>query len=264
MIRDRILCKSNEQIVRDIPAMNLLRTLGSDLNINVFAVNFRIKKVLNTDVEEANYLNNCIFKRLSITSPKMEPAKIPMFLSSTTFGVQDYGACVTKFKERLGLETHSTQDLFVLRNVVMSPFQTTRNFVEKIGNTFKETATEEVKVRLLFSVMPRQNVHDLFHSMSSRAILLSKRSTASLFNGSVTTRHSSPTSLTSTTQMAVSRSSSWCHSLTTLHRRLLTINHNIFSKRIPPSSRRSVSTEPNSLGISAYRTPQPFCLFSFS
>ena len=48
----------------------------------------------------------------------MEVAKLPMFLSATTFEMETYGECCTHYKERLGLETESKQDLFVLRNVV--------------------------------------------------------------------------------------------------------------------------------------------------
>ena len=42
----------------------------------------------------------------------------PLFITSTTFARKDYGVCADHFKERLGLETASRQDLFVLRNVV--------------------------------------------------------------------------------------------------------------------------------------------------
>ncbi|KAF7372736.1 PLP-dependent transferase [Mycena sanguinolenta] len=112
-IRTHILGKSNEAVVQDKRAMALLSTLGSDLNINAFACNFRINGAANIDVEEANYLNNAIFKRLSITTPNKKPEGIPMFLSATTFKVGDYGACVKHFKERLQLETESNQDLFL-------------------------------------------------------------------------------------------------------------------------------------------------------
>ncbi|KAJ7467438.1 PLP-dependent transferase [Mycena galericulata] len=144
-IRTHILGKSNEAVVQDERAMALLSTLGSDLNINAFACNFRINDAANIDVEEANYLNNAIFKRLSITTPNKKPEGIPMFLSATTFKVGDYGACVKHFKERLQLETESNQDLFVLRNVVMSPFQTAGDFVGKLAGIFQGILEEEMK-----------------------------------------------------------------------------------------------------------------------
>ncbi|KAJ7784620.1 PLP-dependent transferase [Mycena metata] len=143
-IRTRILGKPNEEIVNDPEAMAELATLGSDLNINAFVCNFRINGQPNTDVEECNYLNNAVFKRLSITTPNKDPKEIPMFLSATTFKIADYGVCVQHFKERLQLETESNQDLFCLRNVVMSPFQTAGDFVQQLANIFKGILQEEM------------------------------------------------------------------------------------------------------------------------
>lgn len=145
-IRENILGKSNEAIAANEDALKVLCALGSDLNINAFACNFRINGVPNTDVEEANFLNNSIFKRLSITTPFVKPELIPMFLSSTTFKMEEYGECATHFKERMGLETESNQDLFVLRNVVMSPFQTAGDFVQSLANIFQTVLEEEMHV----------------------------------------------------------------------------------------------------------------------
>ena len=146
-IRKHILGQPNETLVKNEEAMEELRALGSDLNINAFACNFRINGKANTDVEEANYLNNAIFKRLSITTPNKKPGEIPMFLSATTFKTAEYGECVKHFKERLELETDSNQDLFVLRNVVMSPFQSAGNFVQRVADIFQGVLEEEMQVR---------------------------------------------------------------------------------------------------------------------
>lgn len=145
-IREHILGKSNEEIVADMEAKKILCTLGSDLNINAFACNFRVNGKVNTDVEEANYLNNSIYRRLSITVPMVKPSTIPMYISSTTFKFDEYGDCVTHFKQRMGLEIESQQDLFVLRNVVMSPFQTAGGFVQNIADIFQKVLEEEMQV----------------------------------------------------------------------------------------------------------------------
>lgn len=42
-IRTRILGRSNEELVHDPEAMEELRALGSDLNINAFVCNFRMR-----------------------------------------------------------------------------------------------------------------------------------------------------------------------------------------------------------------------------
>ncbi|KAM5371512.1 hypothetical protein ACJA88_009499 [Fusarium oxysporum] len=66
-IRTKILGVSNEDLFKDEETWELLETLGGDLMINAFACNFRINGKPNTDIGEANYLNQRIFKRLSYT-----------------------------------------------------------------------------------------------------------------------------------------------------------------------------------------------------
>lgn len=152
-IRDNILSASNLQIVSNTntspggdTALTLLRKLGSDLNINAFACNFKYSNGdLNTDVLEANYFMQRIVESLSVDSPGDDPTKIPLYLTSTEFSHDLYGECAAKFKERLGLED-SKQDLFVLRNVVMSPFPTEKDFIAELAGIFKKVATEAVKV----------------------------------------------------------------------------------------------------------------------
>jgi len=91
-IHDEILSKSNGDIVAadiDGKTLRLLRALGSDLNINAFALNFRVKPgskgAWNTDVGEAKYLMTRVVERLSVDSPEDDPSKLPFVLTSTTF-----------------------------------------------------------------------------------------------------------------------------------------------------------------------------------
>ncbi|KAF3001603.1 hypothetical protein E8E14_005800 [Neopestalotiopsis sp. 37M] len=152
-IREEILKKSNADIVkddqarpRDQKAMKFMRDLGSDLNINAFAINFRYSDGrLNEDVEEANYLMKRVIEALSVDSPDDDPSKIPLYLTSTEFSDELYGNCKKHFMKRLGLED-SKQDLMVLRNVVMSPFPTDGNFINRLADVFYKTVEEETKV----------------------------------------------------------------------------------------------------------------------
>lgn len=152
-IRDRILNKSNQQIIDedadrspDDKAMVLLRALGSDLNINAFALNFRHSDgTLNDDVEEANYLNRRVVEALSVDSPEDDPTKIPFYLTSTEFEHELYGECARHFKKRLGL-AQDELSLMVLRNVLMTPFPTEGNFIDKMVGIFQEVIEREVEV----------------------------------------------------------------------------------------------------------------------
>ncbi|KAI0012591.1 pyridoxal-dependent decarboxylase domain-containing protein [Xylariaceae sp. FL0662B] len=152
-IRRDIVKKTNAQIiVEDLKRpdehkiLKLMRELGSDLNINCFAFNFRhADGRLNDDIEEANYLMQRVVETLSVDSPTDDPTKIPLYLTSTQFSDELYGKCKSNFMRRLGLEP-STQDLMVLRNVVMSPFPTDGNFTNQLAKIVYDTVATETEV----------------------------------------------------------------------------------------------------------------------
>ncbi|KAK7992840.1 pyridoxal-dependent decarboxylase domain protein [Apiospora saccharicola] len=152
-IRSDIVTKTNAEIVAEDrhrhpkdKAMKLMRALGSDLNINAFALNFRHEDgTLNGDLEEANYLMQRVVGALSVESPDDRPADIPLFLTSTEFSDELYGDCKRHFVRRLGLAP-STQNLMVLRNVVMSPFPTDQNFIRKLATTFYDVVAKETEI----------------------------------------------------------------------------------------------------------------------
>lgn len=194
-IREDILSKTNAQIVSDdaqrpesAKAMKLMRALGSDLNINAFALNFRLADgSLNDDIEEANYLMQRVVEDLSVDEPTDDPTKIPLYLTSTEFSDDLYGECKKHFVKRLGLEP-STKDLMVLRNVVMSPFPTDRNFISHLAKIFYDKVEEHVKVSSVTSA-PRKIcvlgliLTDLSGRLSESATRHEKTFTASSFKG---------------------------------------------------------------------------------
>ncbi|KAJ4287512.1 hypothetical protein N0V88_007612 [Collariella sp. IMI 366227] len=172
-IRAEVLSKTNAQIVEhdqnvdsENKTMTLLRALGSDLNINAFALNWRYPDGrLNTDVEEANYLMTRVVQRLSVDSPNDKPTDIPLYLTSTTFSDDLYGHCAANFRRRLGLQ-ESDEPLMVLRNVVMSPlatFSTKGDFIDMLGRTFRKIVNEEVKI-----VQARNDCTADYHSFWTR------------------------------------------------------------------------------------------------
>nr|XP_036588515.1 pyridoxal-dependent decarboxylase domain protein [Colletotrichum truncatum]KAF6799888.1 pyridoxal-dependent decarboxylase domain protein [Colletotrichum truncatum] len=152
-IRNDIVNKTNAKILEedqtrpdDQKAMKLMRALGSDLNINAFSLNFRYEDGrLNDDIEEANYLMQRVVETLSVDSPTDDPTKIPLYLTSTEFSDELYGKCKEHFVRRLGL-AQSTQDLMVLRNVVMSPFPTDGNFTNSLAQIFYDVVEKETEV----------------------------------------------------------------------------------------------------------------------
>lgn len=180
-IRSEILEKENADIVRDESAMKLLRSLGSDLNINAFALNWYDEKGNpNEDVEEANYLMERVVKRLSIETPDDKPTKIPFYLTSTEFEHELYGDCAANYKRRLGLDASTQQPVMVLRNVVMSPFPTTRGFLKTVEKTFLDVVKEEVEVRKPKAALsPSANKSDVKIRYAANATTMHPTTTAS-------------------------------------------------------------------------------------
>lgn len=158
-ITDYIIGKSDLELKHDPVAMELLRNIGSELIINAFACNFFLENsnVWNQDVEESNYLNTCIAQRLRVVPGDMPLInKTQLFITSTIFEEPQYAKCADTFKTRLGL--NGAQDLFVLRNVVMSPFVTSaetpdESLLMDLMKVFKKVADEEAMVR-----RPRQYI----------------------------------------------------------------------------------------------------------
>jgi hypothetical protein len=148
-IRERILDVDNDVLINDDKAMKVVIEIGSDLAINAFAVNFLFTDgtgdlVTNEDVVEANNLGKRIFERLSISKVTDNVLDKPLVLTSTQLKQSKYGECLTNFKERLGLS--GQQDLYVLVNVVMSPFPTQCNFTRQIADSLQKVIQEEVLI----------------------------------------------------------------------------------------------------------------------
>jgi hypothetical protein len=145
-IRKRILAVTNDHLVQDKEAMRLIQEMGSDLSINAFATNFKLKGQPNIDVICANDLNRRIFERLSIVrvdqGEKMNDK--PLFLTSTQFSQESYRDCLKTYKRRLGLNPEDPTDLYSLINVVMSPFPTEMNFTRTIIDALRKVIEEEV------------------------------------------------------------------------------------------------------------------------
>jgi hypothetical protein len=143
-IRDTLLKPTREVLAKDPKACALMRKMGSDLVVNSFACNFRVDGVINKDVSAANCLNSRIYDRLSLKkmSEKLESKKV--IIMSSVLSQKGYGACLSKFKERLGLR--GQEDLVILVNVSMSPFTLPSNFEHVLAEAFREVAEEEVEV----------------------------------------------------------------------------------------------------------------------
>ena|SRR6266851_5531232 len=99
----------------------------------------------HAEFEKWTYLNAHIYDRLSLKSMTKKLENMKVIIMSSVLSQKEYGACLTKFKERLGLSRQ--EDLFVLINVSMSPFTSPSNFKQVLADAIREVAEEEVEVR---------------------------------------------------------------------------------------------------------------------
>jgi len=133
LIKTEILGVDNVKLFKNKKAMNLLKAIGPDALINTFVVNIKGNK----DIEVCNKLQDLIFSEL--TGKVGEPSKrVPMFLTTSSFEKEKYGASYEQLRERL--ELHETdKNLHFLRNTVMNPFQTSEEVVTHLGKLFRNT-----------------------------------------------------------------------------------------------------------------------------
>ncbi|KAK4245017.1 L-tyrosine decarboxylase [Corynascus novoguineensis] len=147
-IRDKILGVSNKNLYKDKETWAFLAELGGDLMINAFACNFKVDGVPNQDVGEANYLNQRIFEKTSVTSMKDKIEDRPLFLTSSLFEHKAYGKCLETLKKRLQLDDGSGPcpgargDMSFLVNVTMSPWPTDPDFLQNVVNDFRNIAND--------------------------------------------------------------------------------------------------------------------------
>jgi hypothetical protein len=145
-VRDTLLERTREELANDPEACAMMRQMGPDLVVNTYACNFRIDGVINQDVSEANLLNARIYDRLSFKSLSEKLEKRKVIVMSSILSQREYGACLAKFKERLGLS--GEEDLYVLASVSMSPFIAHSNYEHVLADAFREVAEEEAEVWL--------------------------------------------------------------------------------------------------------------------
>lgn len=145
-IRKNIVPKSNEDLIHDQTAMNLLKELGSDQIIITYAFNFKRNGVVNKDVKLLNQLNQAIYNKLSLSPSRDDVLTTPMIVTSSQFDPAVYGhAFVEEFKHRLGVEGDSDTPIYFLITTTMDPWLTDTaagNFIPTLIEVMRNTLNE--------------------------------------------------------------------------------------------------------------------------
>jgi len=148
MIRERIVSRSDDELLADHDAVAMLRELGSDLIIVAYMFNFKINGSINTDIHLTNELNTRIYNRFSLLPDRDDVANTPLLLNASRFDPLVYGNEFTNdLKRRLGIVDDANTPLNFLISTTMNPMITDTaegNFIPTLIETLREGVVEIV------------------------------------------------------------------------------------------------------------------------
>ena len=147
-VRDLIDGKTNEEIQNNPGAMALLKEIGPDENILVYAFNFKtLSGEINQDLEKANLLNKLIYDKLSI-KPEADISAYDLIVSTTDFEQKSYGKeFIETYKKRLKVDSSPGTSITVLRSVVMDPWVTetaSGSFIDVLEKLLRDTVNQVI------------------------------------------------------------------------------------------------------------------------
>ena len=147
-IRERIVPCSNDDLLADAEAMDLLMELGSDQIIIAYAFNFTRDGIPNTSIEAMNNLNQRIFQALSIepagaVRPQQLGTMPPLIVTASKFEPGVYSTeYLRRLRTRLGVEDGRTQAVDYLLSTTMDPWVTdtaTGDFIPVLVAALRDT-----------------------------------------------------------------------------------------------------------------------------
>lgn len=124
-IRDRIVNKSNSELLADQEAFDLFKILGGDQTIITYMFNYYIEGTTpNTDLSKVNELNDEVYRTFSFSDKPGVQEHIPeLVVTSSSFTRGDYGdVLMDGIRERLGVTTDPDEKINFIISTMMNPF----------------------------------------------------------------------------------------------------------------------------------------------
>jgi len=124
-IRDRIVNKTNEQLMADTEAFALFKELGADQTIITYMYNFYDKNgKANTDMQKTNDFNDAIFRKFSFSKQPGKPEHVPeIVVTSSSFTRSNYGnVFVDKLRQRLEVTNGPDLAINFIISTIMNPW----------------------------------------------------------------------------------------------------------------------------------------------
>jgi glutamate/tyrosine decarboxylase-like PLP-dependent enzyme len=147
-IRDRIVNKTNQQLIADAEAFSLFKELGGDQTIITYMYNFyNADKSVNSDEVKLNKFNFAIYQKFSFTPTDTDIHDTELVVTASAFTRNVYGdLLMNNLRKRLGLGGNFTADesLNFIISTIMNPWlsNTVRgSFIPQLMNIIIKNVT---------------------------------------------------------------------------------------------------------------------------
>ncbi|MDQ6904041.1 MAG: pyridoxal-dependent decarboxylase [Bacteroidota bacterium] len=160
-IRDRIVNKTNEQLINDAEAFGLFKELGGDQTIVTYMYNYYCDDGKpNTDMTKVNELNDAVYRAFSFSEQPGEEEHVPeIVVTSSSFTRGNYGnTLMDDLRLRLGVTNGYDDSINFIISTIMNPW---------LSNTVKGSFIPE-----LISILTR-NVNKVVATVKTKPIPIS-------------------------------------------------------------------------------------------
>lgn len=148
-IRDRIVNKTNQQLIADTEAFTLFKELGGDQTIITYMYNFyNTDKSVNSDETKLNKFNFAIYQKFSFTPTDTDIHDTELVVTASAFTRNVYGdLLMDNLRKRLGLSGNYTaeESLNFIISTIMNPWLSNTvkgSFIPQIMNIIIKNVTE--------------------------------------------------------------------------------------------------------------------------
>jgi len=148
-IRDRIVNKTNAELLADPEAFTLFKELGGDQTIITYMYNYYDdNKVANTDINKVNELNTAVYRTFSFSKKPGEEENIPeIVVTSSSFTRGDYGyTLMDDLRQRLGVINGYDKPIDFIISTIMNPWLSNTIKGSFIPNLIEIITTNLIKI----------------------------------------------------------------------------------------------------------------------
>lgn len=150
LIRDRIVNRTNKQLMADKEAFELFKKLGGDQTIVTYMYNYyNDNGTVNTDTGNLNNLNNLVYEKFSFKPGETKTQDTEIVVTSSDFDPNVYGAAFMKdIRSRLGVKGDDGQKINFIISTTMNPWLSNTvkgSFIPELMKIIIRNVTELVK-----------------------------------------------------------------------------------------------------------------------